>query len=209
MFVSAFHSTMDPHTACNYLNAIVTKPPVNLETKHCILPVVGHHSRKGKSGTTSHLHYLVLKIPWHLRKMKSMILKENKDNLGARQPHILPSQTTFPFTNWERRKPIKWVPLLQPPEKAKWLTISQAFPPALSSMGEKFIIQSTSTETHQPISPNLGGQKTGQRKQCFSCPARKSQWGEQTTTTCCTFVPVYQLLEGGKEAAAGSAMGVH
>lgn len=30
---------MDPHATCNYLNAIVTKPEVNLETKHRILPV--------------------------------------------------------------------------------------------------------------------------------------------------------------------------
>lgn len=80
---------MDPRATCNYLNAIVTKPEVNLEIRHCILPLGGHHSRKGKSGTTLHPHCFVLNIPWHLENMKSIIIKENKDELGARQPHIL------------------------------------------------------------------------------------------------------------------------
>lgn len=37
------------------------------------------------------------------------------------------------------------------------LTISQAFPPALSRMGEKLVIQCTAAETQQAIGPHLEG----------------------------------------------------
>lgn len=76
-------------------------------------------------------------------------------------------------------------------------------------MGEEFVIQSTAAETHQPVSPDLRGQTQDKQHVCSSPSASTRQRSEWKAPQRRTLVPVYRLLEGGKEAAAESAMGAH
>lgn len=75
-------------------------------------------------------------------------------------------------------------------------------------MGEEFIIQSTATETHQPISPNLMGQ-TQEKQKTFAPAILQARGNAVMENTPSILIPVYQLQEGGEEAAAGSEMGAH
>ena len=64
-------------------------------------------------------------------------------------------------------------------------------------MGEEFVIQSTATETHQPISPNLMGQT--QDKQKTFAPAVPQSRGNAANGKHPSAAPSYLSINFGKE----------